>query len=62
MAGEDRKFHWADARIDGDSVVVSSPDVAHPIAVRYCWANNPEGTNLFNAAGLPAAPFRSDDW
>ncbi len=62
VAGEDRKFHWAEARIDGKCVVVSSPDVPHPVAVRYAWANNPESANVFNAAGLPAAPFRSDDW
>ncbi|HWC88529.1 MAG TPA: sialate O-acetylesterase, partial [Pirellulales bacterium] len=62
IAGEDRKFVWADARIDGDSVVVSSPQVSHPVAVRYAWANNPEGANLYNAAGLPASPLRTDDW
>jgi sialate O-acetylesterase len=61
IAGPDRKFFWADARIDGDSVVVSSPHVANPLAVRYGWANNPDCT-LYNAAGLPASPFRTDDW
>jgi sialate O-acetylesterase len=61
IAGEDRKWHWADARIDGESVVVGSPDVASPIAVRYGWADNP-ACNLYNADGLPASPFRTDDW
>lgn len=57
-AGE-TTWRWADARIDGDSVVVSSPEVARPQAVRYAWAANPT-CNLYNAAGFPAAPFRTD--
>lgn len=61
VAGEDRKWHWADGTIDGDSVVVRSDKVAKPAAVRYGWAHNPP-TNLYNKAGLPAAPFRTDDW
>ncbi len=61
IAGADHRFVWADARIDGDSVVVSSPSVPQPVAVRYGWANNPE-CNLYNQAGLPAAPFRTDTW
>jgi sialate O-acetylesterase len=61
IAGKDRKFHWAEAKIDGDSVVVRSDQVADPVAVRYAWANNP-ATNLYNKAGLPASPFRTDDW
>ena len=61
IAGEDKNFHWAQARIDGDEVVVSSPDVPNPVAVRYGWANNPV-CNLYNADGLPASPFRTDDW
>jgi sialate O-acetylesterase len=61
IAGEDRKFHWADATIDGDSVIVSSPNVANPIAVRYAWANNPT-VNLYNKANLPTVPFRTDNW
>jgi sialate O-acetylesterase len=61
VAGEDRTWHWADATIDGDSVVVRSDKVAKPVAVRYAWANNPP-TNLYNNAGLPAVPFRTDDW
>jgi sialate O-acetylesterase len=56
-----RGFTWAGARIEGRDVVVSSPAVPHPVAVRYAWAQNPDA-NLINAAGLPAAPFRSDDW
>ena len=61
IAGEDRKFHWAQARIDGDSIVVSSPDVPKPVAVRYAWGDSPR-CNLYNKAGLPASPFRTDDW
>ncbi|MBN1155817.1 9-O-acetylesterase [candidate division KSB1 bacterium] len=61
IAGADRTFHWADARIEGESVVVSSPEVAQPVAVRYAWADNPI-CNLFNEEGLPASPFRTDDW
>ncbi|MEA3207602.1 MAG: sialate O-acetylesterase [Chthoniobacter sp.] len=62
IAGEDRKWVWADAVIEGDTVVVSSPQVAAPVAVRYAFASNPEGANLYNRAGLPAAPFRTDKW
>ncbi len=61
VAGDDHVFHWADARISGSMVLASNKDVPHPIAVRYAWANNPEA-NLINRAGLPASPFRSDDW
>ncbi len=61
LAGEDRKFHWAKAAIEHDHVVVSSPDVPNPVAVRYGWADNPD-LNLVNEAGLPASPFRSDKW
>ena len=61
IAGRDRKFHWAAATIDGNTVVVSSPDVPEPVAVRYAWADSPD-CNLFNADGLPASPFRTDDW
>jgi sialate O-acetylesterase len=62
IAGEDRRFVWADARIDGDQVIVSSPSVPRPVAVRYAWADNPVSANLFNAEGLPASPFRTDRW
>jgi sialate O-acetylesterase len=61
IAGADRTFYWADARLEGGEVVVSSPQVESPVAVRYDWADNPEG-NLANSAGLPASPFRSDEW
>ena len=62
VAGEDRKWQWAEAVIDGDTVVVSSKEVPAPVAVRYAWASNPEGANLVNGEGLPASLFRSDDW
>jgi sialate O-acetylesterase len=61
IAGDDKKWLPAKARIEGDKVIVSSPDVKQPVAVRYAWDNNPE-CNLFNGAGLPASPFRTDDW
>jgi len=61
IAGADKKFVWADAVIKGKSVVVSSPQVAEPVAVRYGWANNPVCT-LVNGKGLPASPFRTDQW
>jgi sialate O-acetylesterase len=61
IAGADRKFVWAEARIEGDTVIVWSPAVAQPAAVRYGWADNP-AVNLYNKAGLPASPFRTDDW
>ncbi|MBN8457689.1 MAG: hypothetical protein J0M04_07620 [Verrucomicrobia bacterium] len=60
IAGLDRRFVEAAAVIEGDSVVVSSLEVPQPAFVRYAWADNPEGANLTNEAGLPAAPFRSD--
>ena len=61
LAGEDHQWKWADAKIEGNTVVVSSPEVPKPVAVRYGWSNNPT-CNLYNKAGLPASPFRSDDW
>jgi sialate O-acetylesterase len=61
IAGADREFHWAEARITGDAVVVSSRDVPNPVAVRYAWADSPV-CSLFNKDGLPASPFRTDDW
>jgi sialate O-acetylesterase len=61
LAGADQKFTWATAVIAGDKVIVSSPAVAKPVAVRYGWADFPV-VNLFNKAGLPASPFRTDDW
>jgi sialate O-acetylesterase len=62
IAGKDRVWHWADAVIRGNRVVVSSAEVAEPVAVRYAWASNPEGANLINAEGLPASLFRTDSW
>ncbi len=59
ICGEDKKFYFADAVVDGETVVVSSPQVAKPVAVRYAFANNPV-CNLYNKAGLPAVPFRTD--
>jgi sialate O-acetylesterase len=61
VAGADRVFHRAQARIEGAAVVLACPAVAQPVAVRYAWARNPIA-NLINGAGLPAEPFRSDDW
>ena len=61
LAGDDRKFYWADARIQDGAVIVSTASVRDPKAVRYAWQANPEAT-LWNGAGFPAAPFRSDDW
>ena len=61
VAGKDRQWHWADAKIEGEAILVSSPAVPEPVAARYAWQANPAAT-LFNGAGLPAAPFRTDDW
>ncbi len=61
IAGRDRKFVWASAKIDGDQVVVSHPKITAPTSVRYAWADHPE-VNLVDSAGLPALPFRTDDW
>lgn len=62
VAGADRKWVWADAVVDGSTVVVSSPEIVEPVAVRYAFSMNPDGANLYNRAGLPASPFRSDAW
>jgi len=62
IAGEDRKFVWANARIRGNKVIVRSNEVRNPVAVRYAWANNPDEANLVNSEGLPASPFRTDAW
>ena len=61
LSGADHVFHKAKAVIEGDTVVVSSPEVEFPTSVRYGWANNPV-CNLYNSAGLPASPFRTDSW
>ncbi|RYG99576.1 MAG: hypothetical protein EON58_03425, partial [Alphaproteobacteria bacterium] len=61
IAGTDRKWRWADATLEGATIVVRSSEVAAPVAVRYAWAINPPA-NLYNGAGLPAVPFRTDDF
>jgi sialate O-acetylesterase len=61
ICGADHQWKWATARIDGTTVLVSSPEVPAPVAVRYAWAANPI-CNLYNGAGLPACPFRTDDF
>jgi sialate O-acetylesterase len=66
VAGEDKKWHWAEAKIAAgspaaDTVEISSPDVSAPVAVRYAWADNPV-CNLYSLNGLPVTPFRTDDW
>ncbi len=63
VAGKDQKWHWAEAKIEGDKVVVSSEKVKDPVAVRYAWGMNPSQRNmLYNNEGLPASPFRTDTW
>lgn len=62
IAGEDRKFVWAQAYISGDKVIVFSDQISNPVAVRYGWANNPFDINLVNSDGLLASPFRTDTW
>jgi sialate O-acetylesterase len=62
IAGADKKFVWAEARIDGDTVVVSSKEVAGPVAVRFACSKTRAWANLFNKDGLPALAFRTDDW
>jgi len=61
IAGADKKFVWADAKIDGDEVIVWNTEIDNPVAVRYAWASNPV-CNLYNGAYLPASPFRTDEW
>ncbi|MFD3001958.1 sialate O-acetylesterase [Pontibacter toksunensis] len=61
IAGADKEFVWAKARIEGDKVVVWSEEVPEPKYVRYAWADNPAGANLYNKEGLPASPFRTDE-
>ncbi|MDT3402226.1 sialate O-acetylesterase [Mucilaginibacter terrae] len=60
IAGDDKRFIWADARIEGNTVIVSNDKIIQPKFVRYAWADNPDGANLYNIEGLPASPFRTD--
>jgi sialate O-acetylesterase len=60
IAGADKKFVWANAKIEGDKVIVWSDKIESPLYVRYAWADNPDGANLYNKEGLPASPFRTD--
>lgn len=59
VAGVDRKFVWADASIENNKVIVTSNEINNPVYVRYAWADNPEGANLYNNEGLPASPFEA---
>ncbi|MBA4322918.1 MAG: sialate O-acetylesterase, partial [Odoribacter sp.] len=59
IAGADRKFVWAEARIDNNHVILWSDEIKNPIYVRYAWADNPDGANLYNIEGLPASPFEA---
>jgi sialate O-acetylesterase len=62
IAGADKKFQWAEVSIDGPHLVVWNKEVPEPVAVRYGFTQNPEGAKLYNKDGLPASPFRTDDW
>jgi sialate O-acetylesterase len=62
VAGKDRQFYWAKAWIAAGKVIVQSDQVEQPVAVRYAWSTNPGSLDLYNEQGLPAAPFRTDDW
>ncbi len=62
IAGADRRFVPAQARIEGDEVIVWSDRVGTPVAVRYAWADNPATADLYGRIGLPTAPFRTDRW
>lgn len=62
ISGENKKFVWAKAKIAGNKVIVWNNNISYPIAVRYAWADNPDRANLYNKEGLPASPFRTDEW
>ncbi|SNR54340.1 sialate O-acetylesterase [Lutibacter agarilyticus] len=62
IAGKDQRFYKAVAKIEGDNIIVWSEKVSNPVAVRFAWANNPAEFNFYNKEGLPALPFRTDDW
>jgi sialate O-acetylesterase len=61
ICGPDKKFVWGEAKIENDKVIVWNDNIPNPVAVRYAWADNPEGANLYNKEGLPASPFRTDN-
>ncbi|MBD3626513.1 sialate O-acetylesterase [Cyclobacterium sp. GBPx2] len=62
VAGADKKFHWVKGFQDGNQIVLETGDIDDPVAVRYAWADNPDDVNLYNKEGLPANPFRTDEW
>lgn len=62
IAGEDKKFVWAEAKIENGKIIVWSAAIPNPVAVRYAWSDNPDGEKLYNSKGLPASPFRTDSW
>jgi sialate O-acetylesterase len=62
IAGADKNFVWAKAKIDGNRIQVWNDEILNPIAVRNPWADNPEGANLYNKESLPASPFRTDEY
>lgn len=62
IAGADKKFYWAKATLEGDTIIVCSDEVENPVAVRFAWSINPAEFNLYNKEGLPASPFRIDHW
>lgn len=62
IAGSDRKFVWANALIKDNQVIVWNDKILNPVAVRYAWSDNPQNANLYNADGLPASSFRTDNW
>lgn len=62
IAGADKKFVWANATIENGKIIIHSNEITNPVAVRYAWADNPEGEKLYNLQGIPASPFRTDSW
>ncbi len=62
IAGEDQQYYWADGKVVDNKVILSSDLVENPVAIRYAWADNPDTANLYNKEGLPAGPFRTDEW